>query len=169
MNSKDCEAFERWRRHSIWDRPTEFIDVACQAFKAALAHRDTELAEVTQQRDELVEAVKEWDKITWRGFATDMSEPQERAVTLADRIQSTQPQGEWIDIEPDGSNLPERVKNGHWFVYFCSGYAGWTTCVPSLRIVPDKVNSHAVAYWSLPHIDRRPTIPEYKPNKVQND
>ena len=85
------------------------------------------------------------------------------ALALA---QQDQPAGEWITINEDGSNLPEYVEEAWWCLVLSDhdepawrswGYpTNWhyvaTLYDSSVRII---------AYWSIPHIDRRPDIPAY--------
>lgn len=86
-----------------------------------------------------------------------------RIDELARVAQQDQPAGEWITINEDGSNLPEYVAYGKWYIRW-QHHDGdiqdqwadaWTT--EAIHQHQEKV----IAYWSIPHIDRRPDIPAY--------
>ena len=91
------------------------------------------------------------------------------------RIQAEQPKGEWVEIAADGSNLPEYVEGAEWCIiqeaHDGSPVYGpvWTIASPPnwpTRPCPRKY--HVARYYSIPHIGRRPDVPEYQPRK-END
>ena len=114
------------------------------------------------QRDKLMEAVL---KIPREDYYDNVN-----LFNLVDQIQSGPPKGEWIAIKEDGSNMPERVEGAEWFVKVKDSGEGWVWFNgrdwTEKKLWPFK-RYEVVAYWSIPHIDRRPDIPAYQPE--QND
>lgn len=125
---------------------------------------------VANQRDELLEAVFSVERCA-RIADKDCywADITEHVIALAARIQTTQPKGEWIDIEPGGSNLPEPVAGTHYRVALRStGNALWMEAYKLEEFFNADGFDISIAYWSIPHIDRRPDIPPYQP-KEQSD
>lgn len=121
------------------------------------------LHETRKQRDELVEAGK-FSRIAAASGHYD--EAMATFYATLDRIQSTQPKGEWIDIEPGGSNLPEPVAGTHYRVALRStGNALWMEAYKLEEFFNADGFDISIAYWSIPHIDRRPDIPPYQPKE----
>lgn len=85
------------------------------------------------------------------------------------------PSGHWITIKPDGSNLPEHMEGAEWWVVIDSDtqprterWVDWTP--EDWEEITDRAYDGSVwAYWSTPHIDRRPDIPAYQPEQEQGD
>ena len=85
-----------------------------------------------------------------------------RALKQLAESQQDQPAGEWITVTEDWTSLPKHQERGWWLVAWSDSSSTWHQFPLSWRLEPDVAYSHAVAYWSIPHIVHRPDIPPYQ-------
>lgn len=141
---------------------------AVRQYKANHEAAEECVRELKQKHAALVEAVT---KVKASGLRCTRMGDLPKVQEMYALAQQDQPAGEWVTINEDGSNLPEKVEGAEWYVLTKGNGEGWVYFDGkhwlSKRVWPVE-QYEVVQYWSAPYIARpRPEIPAYTATKGQ--